>query len=118
MPGQRAQSHSMTATKLASPHPALSVQSSQTRYLLAATSTNSNSRLFCHKKSPSQITRRLHVGWSDVHDKPPMHSSTTRGGESPEALVSATEPLLIFDCQFIDDPCEGLSPPWAVGRLV
>ena len=35
-----------------------------------------------------------------------MHSSTTRGGESPEALVSATEPLLIFDCQFIDDPCE------------
>jgi hypothetical protein len=59
MPGQRAQRHSMAATKLASPHPALPVQSSQPRYLLAATSTNSNSRLFCHRKSPSQIALRL-----------------------------------------------------------
>jgi hypothetical protein len=67
MPGQRAQSHSMTATKLASPHPALAVQSSQTRYLFAATSTNSNSRLFCHKKSPSQITRYLSVDSSDAY---------------------------------------------------
>src|SRR5271166_5673085 len=67
MPGQRAQSHSMTATKLASPHPALAVQSSQTRYLFAATSTNSHSRLFCHKKSPSQIARCLQVRWSDAY---------------------------------------------------
>src|ERR1035438_481353 len=67
MPGQRAQSHSMTATKLASPHPALAVQSSQTRNLFAATSTNSHSRLFCHKKSPSHIARCLQVRWSDAY---------------------------------------------------
>jgi hypothetical protein len=68
MSGQRAQSHFMAATKLASPHPALQVQSSQTRYLLAATSTNSNSRLFCHKESPSQIALRLKVRWSDAYE--------------------------------------------------
>src|ERR1035441_8571116 len=38
---------------------ALPVQSSQPRHLLAATTTNSNSRLFCHRKSPLQITRCL-----------------------------------------------------------
>src|ERR1035441_1535666 len=59
MSGQRAQSHSMTATKLTSSYPALPVQSSQPCYLLAATTTNSNSRLFCHRKSPSQIARCL-----------------------------------------------------------
>jgi hypothetical protein len=67
MPGQRAQRHSVTATKLASPHSTLPIQSSQTRYLLAATSTSHHSRLFCHGKSPSQITPCLQVRWSDAY---------------------------------------------------
>jgi hypothetical protein len=74
MPRQRAQSHFMSATKLASPHSALAVQSSQTRYLLPATSTNSNSRLFCHKNSPSQIARCLQVRWSDADLYAPVRS--------------------------------------------
>jgi hypothetical protein len=57
MHGQRAQRQSITATKLASSHFALQVQSSQTLYSLAAATTNSNPRLFCRRKSPSQVTR-------------------------------------------------------------